>query len=677
MLKPHPMLQIRVVLLKKAERTVLWSLGQQNILHLNRIPVEPDTAPLPSSDVKTELEHCNGLSERCNKLKQLLDQFEGQRLDRKPDDTSSRPSEKRHQLAALQNLTTLEAIEIALHSIETQAVSHFDNHKQLVARKNELDAACNQVAGFRELDVPLDQLDQFSFLHFITGNIPEGRPPINMDMQKGNTLLLPLPGNEGRTSLLILTTPRNRQHLEHQLQQIDFRQESFPALTGLTANGLYMEHDKERRQIEQSLQQAEAQISAFASETEYQLVALREQLILERQLIEAKQYFSRTENTLLLAGWIPADSAPDLKQNLEAITQGRCVIEFTSPEESPSAQVPVLLRHNGWLHPFQKMVSAYGLPEYCELEPTLFVAISYIVMFGMMFGDAGQGVTLAIAGTVAIFACRTEALRDAGRLLLTGGLSSIFFGVLYGSYFGIPNLKKFALWRDPLEGDPLKLMTGAITLGVVVISMGLILNVINRFRRKDVLEGLFGQFGLIGILFYWGSLTLLNHHDVFTSHHLLWLFATIFLAMPLLGWILKSPIHELYCRRKGQLGKGDSIWVMFAESFVTALEGIIIYLANTASFVRLAAYTMSHAALLMAVFAIAAELKHGVAGGIFWGLVAIILGNLVALILEGVIVAVQALRLEYYEFFGKFFSGQGQPFAPFHLTRKFIEKGAL
>ena len=88
--------------------------------------------------------------------------------------------------------------------------------------------------------------------------------------------------------------------------------------------------------------------------------------------------------------------------------------------------------------------------------------------------------------------CRSPKARDFGVLLLFGGFSSIIFGTVYGSYFGIEELKKYALWHDPLEGDPMQLMYGAIGIGIIMISLGLILNVINRFRRGDMIGGILG-----------------------------------------------------------------------------------------------------------------------------------------------------------------------------------------
>jgi V/A-type H+-transporting ATPase subunit I len=315
------------------------------------------------------------------------------------------------------------------------------------------------------------------------------------------------------------------------------------------------------------------------------------------------------------------------------------------------------------------LVSTYGLPNYRELEPTLFVALSYLVMFGIMFGDAGHGFVLAMCGLVALFAGRSEKVRDVGFLLLFGGLSSIVSGVVYGSYFGIEALKKYALWHDPLEGDPMRLMYGAIGIGVVMISLGLILNIINRFRRGDTFGAILDKFGLIGLLFYWGALVLLINGEAIQSRGLMGISVIVFLIVPIVGWSLKQPMEHLLGRKAGEHGEaGGGLASALMESCVEAFEAVLGYLANTISFVRLAAYAMSHAALIFAAFMLAEVVRDVAFGGSLWSLLVIILGNLVAIILEGIIASVQALRLEYYEFFGKFFSGNGQPFEPFRLA---------
>jgi len=142
------------------------------------------------------------------------------------------------------------------------------------------------------------------------------------------------------------------------------------------------------------------------------------------------------------------------------------------------------------------------------------------------------------------------------------------------------------------------------------------------------------------------------------------------IVLPLAALVLKEPIQYALRRRAGRPAHGEGLAVSLMESVIEAFEAVIGYMANTISFVRLAAYAMSHAALLMATFVMAAEIQRAAEGG--WGtagsVAIIIVGNLVAILLEGVVASVQALRLEYYEFFGKFFSGSGRAFTPFRFA---------
>jgi V/A-type H+-transporting ATPase subunit I len=220
-----------------------------------------------------------------------------------------------------------------------------------------------------------------------------------------------------------------------------------------------------------------------------------------------------------------------------------------------------------------------------------------------------------------------------------------------------------------LEGDPMALMYGAVGIGIAVISLGLFLNIINRFRRGDVIGGFLDKFGIVGVLFYWGVLALITKYAAFESRGLVNLGIFLFLVLPLAGWALKEPIKYFAHRDPNHAAEtSEGLFAAITESLVGAFEAVLSYLANTISFVRLAAYAMSHAALLLAAFMMAEEVRYFSVGGGVLSVLVIILGNLVAIVLEGIIASVQALRLEYYEFFGKFFSGSGQPFRPFRLV---------
>jgi V/A-type H+-transporting ATPase subunit I len=441
-------------------------------------------------------------------------------------------------------------------------------------------------------------------------------------------------------------------------------------MQGATAETLSQESRREIRRLDKQLEEINAEVAALAREVASPLVDLERFLATERRVLEAEQNFPRTDSTVLITGWAPAADTSGIQNHLQEVTGGRCIVETSAPDDVPEAEIPVLLRHPRLLRPFEMLVAGYGLPAYRELEPTLFVAVTYVLMFGMMFGDAGHGAVLVIGGLVTLLTGRSAKARDVGLLLVTAGLSSVVFGVVYGSYFGLTGLKRYALWHDPLEGDPMALIYTALGIGIVIISLGLVLNMINRFRRRDLVGGFLDKFGVAGAVFYWGVLALILKYAAFKEAGLVELLVVAVIVMPLLAVALKEPIQYALQRRAGRHTHAASFLEACLESAIEAFEAVLGYMANTISFIRLAAYAMSHAAVLMATFVMAAEVakvSSGPLGGALEILV-IILGNVVAILLEGIIAGVQAVRLEYYEFFGKFFSGSGLAFKPFRFA---------
>ena len=648
MLKTVRMMQLSLVVLARDERAVLRELGQMGVLQLMRPQVGPDTGPLGLCDRSSERGRCDRLLARVEELRRSLE-F-STRLE------STQPVG-----------TTLQEAEADLTAMEHQLSDLLKRRDHFLKRWDELTAVCEQVSPYRGLEIPLDGLDDFSFLHFVTGSLPVEALEELQNRVGENVALLPLPQQNGRQPLIAVTTSRGELALERILQQAGFQRERLPAVKGATAEALFDETDRERQQVTKQLKRVDAELQTWAAETARPLAQIEQVAQVERQMLDAEQQVGRTEAGVLLQGWVPATNREAVEQRLRAVTAGRCVIEATGSEGLPEEQIPVLLHHGRLLRPFEMLVAAFGLPLYHELEPTLFVAISYVLMFGMMFGDVGHGVVLALGGLAALLAGRTAKVRDLGPLLLLGGLSSIIFGAFYGSCFGLTAFKKYALWRDPLEGDLMSLMRGAVAVGIVMISLGLILNIINRFRRGDLIGGILDKFGVVGLLFYWGMLALATRYAAFQSRGLVTFALILFLGVPIVGWVLKGPLEYARRRAGGLTGSGVQVSSL-AESLLGVFEAPLIYLANTISFVRLAAYAVSHAALLVAAFMMAAEVKHLSPGGDLLSLLVIVFGNIAAIVLEGIIASVQALRLEYYEFFGKFFSANGKPFKPFRLT---------
>jgi len=456
--------------------------------------------------------------------------------------------------------------------------------------------------------------------------------------------------------------------VEDALRQAEFRTETPPTIARATVDSWLEGNRAQAQQIQRTLTQVDAEIETLRRTAMRDLPVVETSVRTERNLWEAERLFPRTQATVLLTGWIPAPDVPALVDCVRQVTVGRCAIEIQLPDNrTPEEQIPVLLRQSRLLRPFAALVRGFGLPRYHELSPTLFVAVSSLVMFGMMFGDVGHG-TVLIAGGLTAGLINRAARRHGLTLLLVGaGLVSSIFGVIYGSYFGMTQFKRYALWRDPLEGDPIALMRTAMCIGVAVISLGLVLNIINRLRRREYVMACLDKFGIAGLWFYWGVLLLVTNLPLLQKSGMAPWTLALCGALPLVAWTLRHPIEHALRQRHGQ-ARDEGWFAVWAESLVGSFEGVLVYLANTVSFVRLAAYAMSHAALLMATFLLAEAVRgdsvtsHGLSVAI------VIAGNTLAILFEGVIASVQTVRLEYYEFFSKFFSGDGRPFTPFRIA---------
>ncbi len=645
MFKPVRMTRLRLVILEQDERAVLRHLGRAGVVQLTRTLAGPDTAPLAPRTRSGELARLERVASRLENLRRSLE-FPPAKTDLKPAEMS------------------LEQAENNIRSLEEQAGELLQRRQQLQQRLAEMATIGEQISDLGGFDLPLDQPSDSSFLHFVTGSLP-AKDFVKLETV-GNVALLPLAERNGRQILIALTNRQNRPELDRALQQAGFQPEKLPVVAGATTAALSEQNQREQEQATVELEELNAKLQTLVEKFSPAWMQIQAVASTERHLLEAEQNFPRTESSILVTGWVPSADVLKLAQRVQEITNGHCIIEATPAEKLDDEEIPVLLRHPRLLRPFALLVTAYGLPQYRELEPTLFVAVSYLLMFGMMFGDVGHGFVFALGGLILLLTNRRAALRDVGLLLPFAGGSSMIFGALYGSCFGLEQFKKYALWHDPLAGDPMSLMMAGIKIGIVMISLGLVLNIINRFRHGDFTGALLDKFGAAGAVFYWLALALFVKYAAIRAHGL---FTPVILLLAALAvaWMLKEPIQIWRGRHASNAAEPGGASTVVMESFVSVFEGLLSYFANTISFVRLAAYAMSHAALLLSACMIAADVKHFSTGGTFLSVLVIILGNAVAIVLEGIVASVQALRLEYYEFFGKFFSGGGQPFQPFRL----------
>lgn len=342
-----------------------------------------------------------------------------------------------------------------------------------------------------------------------------------------------------------------------------------------------------------------------------------------------------------VSGWIPRDRGQALRKYLSARLGNRFSLQLRDPQPDEFRSVPSLVHHPQFLRPFSMLVRNYGVPRYGELDPTWLFAVTFVLMFGMMFGDVGHGLVIASAGLVF-----RKLLQRFARLFVIIGLASTVFGVLYGSVFGYETLIK-PLWVSPMS-DPVYLLKVAIYWGMGLILLATGLAIRNRWVEGNRDEALFGGEGIAGVVVYLASIVVVYR---WLSTGVLGSWIWLAVAAPLL-------VMLSYQWRQAAGRTGERLLVVP----ILTLETLISYGANTLSFLRLAAFGLNHAALALAIYTIAqmtGPLAHWVIA---------VVGNIFILVLEGAIVAIQVLRLEYYENFSRFFSGDGTPFHPLRIT---------
>jgi V/A-type H+-transporting ATPase subunit I len=346
-----------------------------------------------------------------------------------------------------------------------------------------------------------------------------------------------------------------------------------------------------------------------------------------------------------LAGWVPTRQMNALREMLATRFHGRYWLDLHQPAPGEASHVPSLVRYPGWLKPFIPLVKSYGVPRYGEFDPALPFAFTYLLLFGAMFGDIGHG------GVILLLSLAL--LPRIGRMAWVGvaaGAVSMLFGLLYGSIFGYEDIIE-AVWLSPLH-DPIRVLGLAVGFGVGFICFTLLVNVRNKWTAGRVAEALFDSGGLAGLAFYLGAVGGLASLTGMAD------FAQPAWALAVFGLVVVA----LYKWIEARAGLGERILVTSIETLETAIN----LFSNTLSFMRVAAFSLNHVALALAVFTLAAG--PGAAG--HW--ITLVLGNVVIIVLEGAIVAIQALRLMYYEGFSRFFSGDGVEFVPLRLSSERI-----
>ena len=356
----------------------------------------------------------------------------------------------------------------------------------------------------------------------------------------------------------------------------------------------------------------------------------------------------RRAGAAALAGWIPAARVGEVAAALAPA--GGAVVTLPRP---PEADVPTLLPGHGARAALKPLVQTYGTVPYADLDPAWPAWASYVLMFGIMFGDAGHGLLMIglAAALRAGWPRRLRRFRAAWPFVGGAGVAATVFGLLYGEFFGPTGLVP-VVWISPLS-HPVTLLLAAAGAGVVLLAGAYTLGAVNRWREGGWSSVLYAPTGIAGgCVFLGAALAAGGWH----AHRGLLLVAG--------GVAGLAGLALAFAGLAAEAGGGGTGLMQAAVE----LADLVVRLgSNVVSFTRLAAFGLTHAALGLLVWEGAAALwrRGGVLGAA--AIAAFVLGTVLALSLEALVAGIQALRLEYYELFSRVFVTQGRPFRPWHI----------
>jgi V/A-type H+-transporting ATPase subunit I len=547
----------------------------------------------------------------------------------------------------------LEQLNKELGKLWTECSQCEEDQRRVEEERKTVDQLSASLKNFVALDIDLNLLQgERLFLDLHVGTIPqENLRRVQEAVNLTEYIVQEFHSTEEGTCYVIVAGPKghlkSQEEVQRLLEAAGFRSLPMPSEFMDYPRKVKEELTMRFRRSEATQRELSARIHRRLAEEHEFVVRAAQTLALAQPYADLAGNLRGRGGLAVVSGWVPRHETDRLRQVLEERLTYPFVLDKREPIPEERSSVPSALRHHPLLHPFVTLVKTYGVPRYGEFDPTSLFALTYVAMFGMMFGDIGHGAVIAGAGWFF-----RRVLGSFVPLIIAAGISSVIFGFLYGSIFGYEHVIP-ALWMAPLS-DPILMLVIALVWGIAFILVAITLTVRNRLAEGRYLEAVLDNKGIMGMLFYVGMLYA-AYRVASTGELGTWERAAVLVP---LAFILGYFWYE------SKVPVGERILVVFIEGF----ETVVSYVSNTLSFLRVAAFSLNHAALALAVFALAGMMDT--AG--HW--ITVVLGNVFILVLEGAIVAIQVLRLEYYEGFSRFFSGDGKEFRPLTLAPEITQQ---
>ncbi len=546
-------------------------------------------------------------------------------------------------------------------------VSDLTGEKEsLKQQKAEYEDLRDKVSPFIGLNYDVKEILGFRYIKFRFGSIPKIYYEDLTSYTEDSPDVLVSKCEEDKTTvwLVYFTLASKAKEVDAAFAEKHFERCYLPDKYEGTPTQAHKDMEDKISDVQKQMSQTDQAITDAVSASKDNLAAAANTLRSFSVNFDVREKAARTKNTYhnfyILCGWMTKKDAQAVEKEIDKEEDTFCILEDEQDEAGVTPRPPTKLKNPALFKPFEMYTEMYGLPDYSEFDPTILIAISYSILFGFMFGDAGQGLLLLIGGFLIYHFCHS---RLAG-IISCCGFFSVIFGILFGSFFGFENVIH-ALWLKPQEamtklpfiGRLNTVFAVAIVVGMGIILLCMVLNIIISLRTHDPEKSFFDTNGVAGFVFYAAVVCVLL---LFMTGHKLpaaGVLIVMFLV-PLVVMFLKEPLTAIVEKKAKKMEEGVGMFII--QGFFEMFEVLLSYFSNTLSFVRVGAFAVSHAAMMGVVMMLAGASSGG---SINWAVV--IIGNLFVCGMEGLVVGIQVLRLEYYEIFSRFYRGDGRAFVPY------------
>ncbi|WZL82287.1 V-type ATPase 116kDa subunit family protein [Vallitaleaceae bacterium 9-2] len=512
-----------------------------------------------------------------------------------------------------------------------------------------------QIIPLQNLDVQVDKLFHFDYMRFRFGKMPkDGFEKLIKYVENLDTITYKISEENESVYVMYFTPHAQVGNIDSLFASLFFERIWISEDVKGRPKEALQRLNEEIEELENRIQMLDKDSQDFVERNFERLQELYNFTIQLNEVYNVRQYALRSKEAFYLTGWIPLSQVEEFQKMVDDVGNVSCIIE--DDDAVKKTVPPTRLRNHRFFKPFETLVQMYGTPGYNELDPTTFLAITYMIFFGIMFGDVGQGLVIALAG--GLFFKKTQNM--LGKIAVYIGIVSSIAGVFYGSFFGNEEILRKALPFIPMINPmdykiPVLGVTVVFGIGLLIIAM--ILNIINAYKQENYPKMLLDRNGIIGLIFYLTMIYLVFSIVMQMPYSLTLI--VIFLVAPLVVMFFEHPLANLMNRKKQIFPKDKGGFII--ETVFELIETLLSILSNTLSFMRVGAFALNHVGFFMAFHALA-----DIVGGT-GSIGVMIFGNILIIVLEGLIVAIQGIRLEYYELFSKFFEGNGTEFKPFKI----------